>query len=617
MKALCLALLLCLGMLGFAPPAHAQKPDMQHFKVLPILHEGRIKPLGSFAQITLRQISGETHLAAMSAEEWLALSLFDPATAARLEIFRIGDEALLKKLGLQEEKKLYSLAELGPGLSQTLQEAVDLSAQENLTPAQTEFLTLHEHAALYTKILRSFSALLPLDLRLPERYASAAPQKQPHYLALQPLSKKLDADLKAIIAKKGTDPQTYTQEELKTAEAAFRLNQMREAGSSSAVLRVIPSLWHQEKTEWFSPWDLLQQGEGSPQSQGLIQNWKEAAHAYRSADPERWEKAIKTVSETTFAQAQNAADPLRLQTEIVYRALQPYSWAVAFYGLSFLVAVLLFNRTHPAAFLLPLCCTLIAMGLHGLSIFARIYILGRPPVGTLYESVLFVSLICGALGFLISLHKKNLFALMAGCAAAGFLLLIAPIALPNRDNLEVLVAVLNTNFWLATHVLCITAGYGLCILTACLSHFALALQDASQRLYKNIYQLSLAALLLMAVGTVLGGIWADQSWGRFWGWDPKENGALLICLWLIWVQHGRISGKLNTPAFYALLSALNIIVALSWFGVNLLNVGLHSYGFTSGMATGLSVFCAAQSLVIAVLWIRKIRRDKERAKNAA
>ena len=103
------------------------------------------------------------------------------------------------------------------------------------------------------------------------------------------------------------------------------------------------------------------------------------------------------------------------------------------------------------------------------------------------------------------------------------------------------------------------------------------------------------------MGTVLGGIWADQSWGRFWGWDPKENGALLIVLWLIWVLHGRVSGQLKQLAVLAGLAYLSVIVALSWFGVNLLSVGLHAYGFTDSAAYGLLGFIGLETFVIVLL----------------
>ena len=98
------------------------------------------------------------------------------------------------------------------------------------------------------------------------------------------------------------------------------------------------------------------------------------------------------------------------------------------------------------------------------------------------------------------------------------------------------------------------------------------------------------ALFFTMFGTILGGIWADQSWGRFWGWDPKENGALLIVLWHLMVLHLRISGLIKPLGYAYAISLVNIVVAIAWFGVNLLNVGLHSYGFTDNVATNLILF---------------------------
>ena len=116
--------------------------------------------------------------------------------------------------------------------------------------------------------------------------------------------------------------------------------------------------------------------------------------------------------------------------------------------------------------------------------------------------------------------------------------------------------------------------------------------------------LAILSLLFTAVGTILGGIWADQSWGRFWGWDPKENGALLIVLWLIWLLHGQVGAQLSRAMFVAGLAALSMVVAMAWFGVNLLSTGLHSYGFISGVAGGLFAFCAADSALIAWLYYK-------------
>ena len=166
---------------------------------------------------------------------------------------------------------------------------------------------------------------------------------------------------------------------------------------------------------------------------------------------------------------------------------------------------------------------------------------------------------------------------------------------------------LDTNFWLATHVVCITTGYGTTLLTGMMAHLYLVkkagrVNDGILRpLIGRIHTMTLIALFFTAVGTMLGGIWADQSWGRFWGWDPKENGALWIVLWLLWLVHGRLAGQLRTLALMVGTALVNIVVALAWFGVNLLSIGLHSYGFTDAAALGLGVFCLAELGIVSTV----------------
>jgi ABC-type transport system involved in cytochrome c biogenesis permease subunit len=187
------------------------------------------------------------------------------------------------------------------------------------------------------------------------------------------------------------------------------------------------------------------------------------------------------------------------------------------------------------------------------------------------------------------------------------------------DTMGMLVAVLDTNFWLSTHVTCMTTGYATCILGSIMAHVYLVMRmvkpDDKERLAelsRNIRGISYMALLFTSVGTILGGIWADQSWGRFWGWDPKENGALLIVLWLLFITHGRMAGRLKELGFNIGMAMTSITVALAWFGVNLLAIGLHSYGFTQGAATGLASFVsgelifAATSYMVISKWQRKI-----------
>ena len=105
-----------------------------------------------------------------------------------------------------------------------------------------------------------------------------------------------------------------------------------------------------------------------------------------------------------------------------------------------------------------------------------------------------------------------------------------------------------------------------------------------------VYGIVCFATLFSFVGTVLGGIWADQSWGRFWGWDPKENGALLIVLWNAIILHARWGGLVRERGLMNLAIFGNIVTAFSWFGVNMLGIGLHSYGFMDAAFKWLMLF---------------------------
>jgi ABC-type transport system involved in cytochrome c biogenesis permease subunit len=199
--------------------------------------------------------------------------------------------------------------------------------------------------------------------------------------------------------------------------------------------------------------------------------------------------------------------------------------------------------------------------------------------------------------------------LVMGTMAGAMLLAVAAKFRAEGDNLGVVSAVLDTNFWLSTHVVMITIGYATSLMTGFLAHVYLIERVRGQpeallnTLSSHIRAMSYVALFTTATGTILGGIWADQSWGRFWGWDPKENGALLIVLWILFVLHGRFAGRVHDLGAAVLFAFMIVIVACAWFGVNLLGVGLHSYGFTQGATFGLLALMGAEILGIGGLYI--------------
>jgi hypothetical protein len=129
--------------------------------------------------------------------------------------------------------------------------------------------------------------------------------------------------------------------------------------------------------------------------------------------------------------------------------------------------------------------------------------------------------------------------------------------------------------------------------------------DASKEMGRMIYGTLCFALFFSFFGTVLGGLWADDSWGRFWGWDPKENGALIIVLWNALVLHARWDGMVKERGMAVLAIFGSVVTGWSYFGVNELKVGLHSYGFTEGVLFWLGMFVAAQMALIGLGCIPK------------
>ncbi|MEQ2005640.1 MAG: cytochrome c biogenesis protein CcsA, partial [Limisphaerales bacterium] len=174
------------------------------------------------------------------------------------------------------------------------------------------------------------------------------------------------------------------------------------------------------------------------------------------------------------------------------------------------------------------------------------------------------------------------------------------------DTMEMMRAVLDTNFWLATHVTSITIGYASTFLAGFLAMiyilrgvFTRTLDEATAKaLSRMVYGIVCFATLLSFVGTILGGIWADQSWGRFWGWDPKENGALLIVIWNALILHARWGKLVGERGLMNLALFGNIVTAWSWFGTNMLGVGLHSYGFMDAAFKWLMIFNVSQLVLI-------------------
>jgi len=332
---------------------------------------------------------------------------------------------------------------------------------------------------------------------------------------------------------------------------------------------------------------------------GLGQTWNRQ-------QPEQFNELVRRFSEPLARSFPDAF--LRGQVETRFNSSQPFITGMVLFVLAFLTGVTAWLAWPETFRRIAFQLTTIAWVLTTVGILTRMWLEGRPPVTNLYSSALFVG--WGAVGLCLVLEFffRNAIASVAAGLVGFATLVIAHNLSLSGDTLEMMRAVLDSNFWLATHVVTVTIGYSATFLAGFLALiyivrgvFTRSLDKrTADSLNRMVYGIVCFATLFSLVGTVLGGIWADQSWGRFWGWDPKENGALIIVLWNALILHARWGGLVRARGLMSLAIFGNVVTAWSWFGVNMLGVGLHSYGFTDAAFLWLSTFVVSQLVVIGV-----------------
>ncbi|MCB1118900.1 MAG: cytochrome c biogenesis protein CcsA, partial [Chlamydiia bacterium] len=218
---------------------------------------------------------------------------------------------------------------------------------------------------------------------------------------------------------------------------------------------------------------------------------------------------------------------------------------------------------------------------------ARCAILQRPPVSNMEETLLFVPWVACPLSLPFTRF---------GSALATGLLGVSLLAFPV-SSLEVVQPVLNSPFWLTIHVLMVVGSYGVFALASLFAHVWLI--QPRDRLQQAIVRMLSIGVTLLIVGTILGGVWAAESWGRFWDWDPKESWAFISSsLYLLFIHAWRC--KKIGPHGLALGAIMGFLaISFTWYGVNyILGTGLHSYGFGSGGIVYYILFISLETLFI-------------------
>lgn len=629
-----LIVVVCLGWVG----SHMRTPkpsdkgiDWYELGKLPVRDAGRVMPLDTLARTTLQSISDLTEVKVLEGTEvktkataiqWLADVLdnsdWRSGPGAKHQVFRIEHDQVLAKLELPRRPGFfrYSIEEMRGRFDvlnaeyervqkkQSEQKAVDLY--------DTKIRDLAQKISIYQRLVRAGN----LELIPPSTGADWSELRAVDKRTLETIG---EADREKLIEKMDQLSQTLTDEYLasKRSELA-RL--MKEYGTPDKMPEEVISKFREERE----------------QLKGLIETEKERViqgylRANRGANTPagRFTAVLNAAREGRGDVFRTALDAYRENDLVSVPPIElrkvsveaywldhvaPFYYAEWLYGIAAALALFgwLFWRPLNAG---ALAIILATFTLHTFALGLRMWIHGRPPVTNLYASAVYIGWGCVFLGLILEAIFRNGVANVVGGVIGLATCKVAYFLGGSGDTMKMLVAVLDTNFWLTVHVLTVTTGYmatfkagGFATTYLILRAYAAVSNrvrttrqiDLSKYSYlpRMTYGVLCFATLLSFFGTVSGGIWADESWGRFWGWDPKENGAVLIVVWNTLILHARWCGWVKDRGVAVLAVAGNMVTAWSWFGTNQLQIGLHSYGFDNRLASGCFWFWVAMAGVM-------------------
>ena len=372
-------------------------------------------------------------------------------------------------------------------------------------------------------------------------------------------------------------------------------------------------------SEWKAPWFVFLSTLSDPDDlrRDSLNGLNLVYYGFSNNSPEDVNKGLKKLEEFNSKMLTDKTTK-KVSLEVSYNRYDLFFWCVVLYLASTIFCLISWLGWGKRPFFFASLFLLIAAFIcHSWGITLRMIIKERPPVSTLYESIVFAAWVGVAIAMIMEYFSRasKSISLFTGAASGYILMAIAGKYAMDGDNMAVLVAVLDSNFWLSTHVTSMVIGYSACLVAGGIGHIYVLMHlmpnykpKQVKEVGKLVYGTLCFGTIIAFLGTILGGLWADQSWGRFWGWDPKENGAMLIVLWSVILLHARLGGYIRDWGLALGAVFGNIVVAAAWWGVNLLSVGLHNYGFTQGLFNKLAIFTAIELLFIAfgmVLWYKK------------
>jgi ABC-type transport system involved in cytochrome c biogenesis permease subunit len=588
-------------------PARGDVDSLGVWQHIPVLENGRVMPLDSYARHMLLGFSGKSTFDRKPAALWLARVLFTPEQTRDDKIFLVDNPEVIEAIGLSAEgRSRYSFAELQPALAELtrLARAAFHLEEDARSPVENAIMRLYNNVNLYMRLSQGFDFLVPREdfaITSPElRRALQLPAERGVSLYdLRPKKPLIDALLNEYRAAGKVD--SLEGRELFNAATILRMRTMNRRDMPPAIMPVFVG----GKQEWVGPWDVFTARTRGEDAKKELDALRDMAEAFVDGAQIDFDLAARTYVNSVNKRVADPKVLRNIKREVRFNTIDAFYRSELLYGFAFIMALVSVAFRGKWLYRAALALVLLALVPHTYGILARMAIMGRPPVTNLYATFIFVSWTCAVIGLAVEYFQRNRLGLITASTMGLALLMTSARFAAEGDTMGVMVAVLDSNFWLATHVVTISIGYAGCCAAGLLGHIYLlqALRrdpddPALVETDRAVFGAQAFGLIFSFLGTMLGGIWADQSWGRFWGWDPKENGALVIVLWSAILFHARL-GRMIKARGFAAGSVLGVIaVLLAWLGVNLLGVGLHSYGFTSGIARGLAIACSVEVLFV-------------------
>jgi ABC-type transport system involved in cytochrome c biogenesis permease subunit len=577
------------------PRKQAPGLDVDGFGQLPVLVGGRVMPMDTLARLSLSVMNHHGTVTVEGriepASRWLLDVFMMPRRANAAKVFEVTNPDILSLFGRHEANGtpvFYSYNDCEPLLGEIGKQAA-LAVQTD-APARNAFqrgiLKLRDALRIYLLLKNSIQA---------EDSPDFARELQVFDQALQP-------GVQALRDRAANRP--FNQQAL--WRIAWFTKRYQILGKARYVYAVPNPNGKTGGDRWLHVSDALLNAVATGKVAYPAVVYGDLISAYRNDDAAGFNRIIREYQ--AYLDRTIPEQWSRPRLEYLFNQAQPFLQAMVLYVIILILALVSWLKWPKTLGKSAVILLVFAFLLHTAGLVVSMYLQERPPVTNLYSSAIFVGWGAVLLCLLLERFYKN--GVGSVCASAiGFVtLLIAHNLQLDGDSLEMLRAVLDTNVWLATHVVVVTLGYSSVALAGFLGIVYILRgtlttsfdETTASSLGRMIYGVICFATLASFVGTILGGIWADQSWGRFWGWDPKENGALLIVLWNALILHARWGGLVRERGLAVMSVFGNVVVSLSWFGVNMLGVGLHSYGFMDRAFGPLMAFIAAQLTVMAL-----------------